>query len=77
MYCIEGLPNERRFATAAKVTTWINGPEPVSKELDRLVDGTLTDFLKIASDEKHNQAFAKIKQRVAPVEFIFIGAPFS
>ncbi|RXW24701.1 hypothetical protein EST38_g1138 [Candolleomyces aberdarensis] len=73
VYCVEGLPDERRFATSAKVTAWINRPEPVSKQLKSMVDSTLTEFLKIASDEKHNQAFDKIKQRVAPVEFIFIG----
>lgn len=76
VYCIEGLPDERRFATAAKVTAWINSPEPVPKHLERLAESTLREFLAIASDKKHSQAFEKIKQRVAPVEFIFIGTPF-
>jgi hypothetical protein len=37
------------------------------------IEEVLTAFWRIASNNEYNEAFKKIPQRIAPVEFIFIG----
>lgn len=73
VYCCEGVPEEERFATSAKITPWVDKEEAPSKKFEKAIEHTLRDFVSLATDKRYNQAFRTIDKKVAPVEFIFIG----
>jgi len=59
--------------SAKKLGTWltrIDGPPPNFK---RQVEDCLREFYTIASDGNLNAPFKTVKERVSPVEFVFIG----
>lgn len=74
VYCCEGIPNEERFATKPKIAPWVSSPEEPSSSLKKAIESTLRHFVTIATDRQYNQGFRTIEKKVAPVEFIFIGA---
>ncbi|KIJ49478.1 hypothetical protein M422DRAFT_27843 [Sphaerobolus stellatus SS14] len=71
-YCCWNLPN---FATpsATKLEKWLNSEAVPSENFINQVRSVLTTFIELASSEEYNQAFTQVDQRLAPVEFIFIG----
>jgi len=65
--------DEECFGTSRKLAEWLPGDEKPSKKWEKAVVNVLTDFLALAKNFRYNQAFQSEK-RVAPVEFVFIGA---
>lgn len=72
VFCCDGLPDEF-LPTAQKIEKWISRIDNPPEQFKADIEDVLTTFWKIASDKKYNEAFTKISQRIAPVEFIFIG----
>ena len=72
VFCCDGLPDEV-LPTAQKIEKWISRIDNPPEQFKADIEEVLTAFWRIASNKKYNEAFTKISQRIAPVEFIFIG----
>ena len=72
VFCCDGLPDEL-LPTAQKIEKWISRVDNPPEQFKIDIEEVLTAFWRIASNKKYNEAFTKISQRIAPVEFIFIG----
>ena len=72
VFCCDGLPEEL-LPTAQKIEKWISRTDKPPEQFKADIEEVLTAFWRIASNKKYNEAFTKITQRIAPVEFIFIG----
>ena len=72
VFCCDGLPDEL-LPTAQKIEKWISRIDNPPEQFKADIEEVLTAFWRIASNKKYNEAFTKITQRIAPVEFIFIG----
>ena len=58
------------FATLSKFLDQETAP---SKTLQRDMEDTMVKFTEIATTEKLRIGFSTIQQKVAPVEFVYIG----
>ena len=72
VFCCDGLPDEL-LPTAQKIEKWISRVDNPPEQFKADIEEVLTAFWRIASNKTYNEAFTKITQRIAPVEFIFIG----
>jgi hypothetical protein len=72
VFCCDGLPDEL-LPTAQKIEKWISRIDYPPEQFKADIEEVLTAFWRIASNKNYNEAFTKITQRIAPVEFIFIG----
>lgn len=72
VYCCDGLP-EARVPTAQKLEQWLNRMDSPSDRFKKSIQEALQRFWVLASTPGLNAGFTKVKQRVAPVEFVFIG----
>jgi hypothetical protein len=72
VFCCDGLPDEL-LPTAQKIEKWISRVDNPPEQFKADIEEVLTAFWRIASNKKYNEAFTKVTQRIAPVEFIFIG----
>jgi len=72
VFCCDGLPDEL-LPTAQKIEKWISRIDNPPEQFKADIEEVLTAFWRIASNKKLDEAFTKITQRIAPVEFIFIG----
>jgi len=72
VFCCDGLPEEL-LPTAQKIEKWISRIDNPPEQFKADIEEVLTAFWRIASSKNYNEAFTKITQRIAPVEFIFIG----
>ena len=72
VFCCDGLPDEL-LPTAQKIEKWISRIDSPPEQFKADIEEVLTAFWRIASNKKYNEAFTKVTQRIAPVEFIFIG----
>lgn len=72
VFCCDGLPDEL-LPTAQKIEKWISRVDKPPGQFKADIEEVLTAFWRIASNKKYNEAFTKVTQRIAPVEFIFIG----
>ena len=72
VFCCDGLPDEL-LPTAQKIEKWISRIDNPPEQFKADIEEVLTAFWRIASSKRYNEAFTKITQRIAPVEFIFIG----
>lgn len=72
VFCCDGLPDEL-LPTAQKMEKWISRVDNPPAQFKINIEEVLTAFWRIASNKRYNEAFTKITQRLAPVEFIFIG----
>ena len=72
IYCIRYLPDERAHATKVKLETFLAEKRIFSDELQSRIRGALDDFWTIVRD--HPNPFVTVKQKVAPIECIFICA---
>lgn len=75
VWCIHNLPNYSAFSglqanPIKKLLEGNIGPEP---RFMTLVDEVFAAFLHIAQTPEYNMAFTQLKQRVAPIEFVYIG----
>ncbi|PPQ94044.1 hypothetical protein CVT25_009892 [Psilocybe cyanescens] len=72
IFCCDGLADEP-LPTAQKIEKWINRADHPSKQFQEDIDRVLRCLWVIATSPKLNEGFVKVHQRIAPVEFIFIG----
>ncbi|KAI1791297.1 hypothetical protein LXA43DRAFT_1094676 [Ganoderma leucocontextum] len=72
VYCCDRLP-EHALPLSNSLNTWLSELDPPSEQFKGAIRDVFNRFWHIADDERLNTAFAEIKQRVAPVEFIFTG----
>ncbi|KLO14629.1 hypothetical protein SCHPADRAFT_850808 [Schizopora paradoxa] len=73
VFCCLQLPQHADATSAKKLGTWltrIDGPPPNFK---KQIEDCLREFYTIASDETLSAPFKTVKERVSPIEFVFIG----
>lgn len=75
IYCMWALPNDRAHATKKKLDAFLADTKDYSEETKRNIENTLDDFWKIVHE--HPQPFMGMKQKVAPVECLFICTCYS
>lgn len=75
VYCCEGIP-EQRFPTAAKLEQWLSRTDVPHIALKDDITKVMQAFYHISRTEGLDVGFTSIKNRVAPVEFVFIGEFF-
>ncbi|KDQ53547.1 hypothetical protein JAAARDRAFT_136960 [Jaapia argillacea MUCL 33604] len=63
----------RESVTEAKMRKWLSKNEEPDEDFKTDVTAVLREMWEIATTKRLNQAFVKIENRVAPVEFVFIG----
>lgn len=74
VYCCEGLPSTQRIPSAAKLEKWLTAPDEHPTALFRDAMGAVLDRLwELARSTEYDAAF-RLKAKVSPVEFVFIGA---
>ncbi|KAJ7180176.1 hypothetical protein C8R43DRAFT_1117504 [Mycena crocata] len=71
VYCCDGYPDEN-VPSAPKMEKWLSRVDPPGEQFKQDIDEALDEFGRIAVDPQLNMGF-KINQRLAPVEFVFIG----
>ena len=74
VYCCDGLP-ERRVPSPQKLDEWVARPGAPPQAFKGALNGVLATFWYLADEPRFNKGFVRFKERVAPVEFVFIGAP--
>ncbi|KAH9944704.1 hypothetical protein B0H21DRAFT_449076 [Amylocystis lapponica] len=72
IYCCDGFP-EHVVPTAQKMEQFVSRTEPPSNAFKAAVQSVLTEFWHLADTKGLNDAFVRVTQRVAPIEFVFIG----
>ncbi|KZW00288.1 hypothetical protein EXIGLDRAFT_168145 [Exidia glandulosa HHB12029] len=71
IYTIANMP-KHIFPGQQPLSRWLKvSPDPCL-EFKQGICETLDSFVYLASDDRYNDAFTSIKERVAPVEFVFI-----
>ena len=71
VFCCDGLP-DKLLPTAQKMEKWISCIDNPPAQFKTNIEEVLTVFWRIALNKRYNEAFTKITQQLAPVEFIFI-----
>lgn len=74
-YCCESLPTVR-LSIVSGLEAWLKQSSKPSAAFKNSIDTVLQTMSTLASTPEYNAAFTEIKERVAPVEFIFIGMIF-
>jgi hypothetical protein len=72
VYCCDAV-NLQPAPSSSKIEKFLNRPEEPTPEFKDSIVGVMTEFRHIASTPKLNYGFKNIEQKLAPVEFIFIG----
>lgn len=76
VYCCDGLPGQQLIPTAQKVEKWLSRVDEPGQQFKDDIERVLKDFWLIADKKELNEGFTKIQQRLAPVEFLFVGKNF-
>ncbi|KAH9482725.1 hypothetical protein JR316_0004825 [Psilocybe cubensis] len=72
IFCCDGI-KEQPLPTAQKIERWIHREDHPSRQFQEDIDRVLRCLWVIANEKRYSDAFVKVQQRIAPVEFIFIG----
>jgi len=72
IYCCHGIP-EQLVPSAPKLKAWLSHSVMPSPLFQQTISAVLAEFWHLADTKQMDMAFKKIKQRVAPIEFVFIG----
>lgn len=73
VYCCSDLSHEYTPLTIP-LSKWLTAQkEPPKDQFKDEMEDVLRTMWVIGSDDQHNEAFVKIANKVAPLEFIFIG----
>ena len=77
VYCCYHLPKKQKIPTFATLNKFLDQESNPSKNLQRDVVDVMKRFKEIATMDKLRFGFSTIPQKVAPVEFVYIGqSPF-
>lgn len=71
--CCDGLPDIEQIPTAQKMEKWLMRVDKPTDSFKAEIEELLRDFWNIASNPQLNSGLKNIGNRLAPVEFIFIG----
>jgi hypothetical protein len=71
-FAIDSLPIFSQ-PDARKLDKWLQRTDAPEKKFKVSVENTLKAFLSIAADDQLNYCFKSVSQRLAPIEFVFIG----
>jgi hypothetical protein len=75
VYCCAGLPAAQRIPTAPRLEKWLTSPdERPSTAFKAAMTDVLSRLWELASDLELDAPFRRFKAKVAPVEFVYIGA---
>jgi hypothetical protein len=75
VYCCAGLPAAQRVPTAVKLEKWLIAPdERPSAAFQDAMGAVLSRLWELARSEELDAPFRRFKAKIAPVEFVFIGA---
>jgi hypothetical protein len=72
-YCCSHLPKKQRIPPFATLSKFLNQETTPPKTLQRDMEDVMNKFTEIATTEKLRFGFSDIPQKVAPVEFVYIG----
>lgn len=72
IYCAQYLPDERAHATKTKLQVFLSSHIDFRQTTKELIDQTLDDFWELVRE--YPEPFVTMKQKVAPIECIFIRA---
>lgn len=72
VFCCDMYP-EQAMPLSKNLSTWLARDDDPPEGFKEVMRNVFNRFWHIADDDKLNQAFTEVKQRVAPVEFIFTG----
>jgi hypothetical protein len=72
-YCCSHLPKKQKIPTFATLNKFLEQDNNPSKNLQRDVVDVMKKFTEIATTERLRFGFSEIPQKVAPVEFVYIG----
>ena len=73
VYCCHNLAHEYAPLTIP-LSKWLTAQKkPPSEQFKDEMEDVLRTMWVIGSDDQHNEAFVKITNKVAPIEFVFIG----
>ncbi|KAF8205051.1 hypothetical protein BJ912DRAFT_20715 [Pholiota molesta] len=73
VFCCDGVPKNECLPTAQKIEKWISREDNPPQQFKEDIENVLRGLWVIASTPGLDDGFVKIPQRVAPVEFVFIG----
>ncbi|KAJ7276480.1 hypothetical protein B0H12DRAFT_1249152 [Mycena haematopus] len=74
VYCCDGYPESENVPTQQKMDKWLSRVDSPGEQFKQEIDEALAEFVDIASDPAlHKIAFTKNPNRIAPIEFVFIG----
>ncbi|GJE95858.1 DUF262 domain-containing protein [Phanerochaete sordida] len=71
-YCCENLPDVR-LSLGSGLEAWLKQQDAPRKDFARGIASVLSTMTTLACTPALNAAFTEVKERVSPVEFIFIG----
>ena len=75
VYCCAGLPAAQRIPTAHRLEKWLTSPdERPSASFQDAMTAVLGRLWELACDSELDAPFRRFKAKVAPVEFVYIGA---
>jgi hypothetical protein len=75
IYCCVGLPTAPRIPSAAKLKKWLMVPdERPSAMFKEAMAATLDHLWELTHGEELDAPFHRFKAKVAPIEFVYIGA---
>lgn len=72
VYCCHGIP-EQLTPSPVKLEKFLTQSEDPSMQFSNAITQVVNELMSIAKDKKKARVFKEIKQRVAPIEFVFIG----
>lgn len=76
-YCCSHLPKKQTMPTFTTLSKFLDQETSPPKNLQRDMADVMKKFTEIATTEKLRFGFSTIHQKVAPVEFVYIGLSFS
>lgn len=74
-YCCSHLPRQQKIPSFAALNKFLDQDTTPSKTLQRDMVDVMKKFTQIATTDKLRLGFSQIPQKVAPVEFVYIGQP--
>lgn len=74
-YC-DGIPHQK-VSSAAKLEVWLSDSTLFEESFKKKINSVMRKFWLLANEPHLRAAFSEIADRVAPVEFVFIGKPQS
>ncbi|KAJ7904596.1 hypothetical protein B0H14DRAFT_2327946, partial [Mycena olivaceomarginata] len=73
VYCCDGYPASENTPTTQKMEKWLSRADPPGQQFKQQIEEALSEFGLIAADKDLKAIAFPGQQRIAPIEFVFIG----